>query len=811
METRGENNAALHLQRRLAISAHPEAIGLDFIEVEWQEKAGNLRVHFVPPASSQPNKQPIPPNLTPANFAISTITGEVAPFEIGSLTYIDDASYLILGIALTSQDFDDVLQTLFFLSLLHVDWADRHLSLASFSLEKNLKIDPQSPTDLPPLLRLPVEINYLAKDYESFRHLMLDYLTLLLPQWPERHEADLGIVLVDLLAYVADYLSYYQDAVATESYLGTARRRLSLSRHARLLDYTISQGCNARVWVQVQVKSDTVLPIATPLLAAGQDAAGRILPHEYRRQEANNSDKVFETMERAHLYVQHNLIYFYTAGASQYSLKKGATRATLIGHFPNLQQGDVLIFEEVMGTETDLPEDADRKLRHAVRLSQKPKLSRDRPYSQAITEIEWALEDRLPFDLPIAGRAANGRHLLNRAVVRGNIVLADCGQTNKELLSSVPAREKYRPQLSTRQHLTYRVSFNAAEAQKLSARKTLQQNPLQAQPAIILQELGAVWQSLPPEIVGSNNIWLGQRDLLESGPFGREFVAETEEDCRTHLRFGDGRFGQMPTPGHWFCALYRVGNGTEGNVGPETIATIVSDDLNILGVRNLMTARGGVDPEPLEEIRLNAPVAFHTQQRCVTEEDYATRAEQYFDIFRAIATRQWTGSWYTIFIHVLRHGDRPVDRQFAEALEAFISPWAMVGTDLAVVGAQFVPVSIVLEVSIAPGAFGNQVLHGLQSAFSGGTLANGEQGFFHRDRFTFGQPLYLSQIVARALEVQNVIKVEATQFQKFGNPSTTALKAGAIRVSPLEVIQVLNKAGEPEKGSIQFKIEGTAK
>ena len=97
----------------------------------------------------------------------------------------------------------------------------------------------------------PPEIDYLAKDYASFRQLMLDHLALRVPGWTERSEADLGIVLVEILAYVGDYLSYYQDAVATEAYLGTARRRTSIKRHVRLLDYVLHEGCNARVWVQI--------------------------------------------------------------------------------------------------------------------------------------------------------------------------------------------------------------------------------------------------------------------------------------------------------------------------------------------------------------------------------------------------------------------------------------------------------------------------------------------------------------------------------------------------------------------------------
>ena len=40
--------------------------------------------------------------------------------------------------------------------------------------------------------------------------------------------------------------------MATEAYLGTARRRVSVRRHARLVDYFMHDGCNARTWVQVR-------------------------------------------------------------------------------------------------------------------------------------------------------------------------------------------------------------------------------------------------------------------------------------------------------------------------------------------------------------------------------------------------------------------------------------------------------------------------------------------------------------------------------------------------------------------------------
>lgn len=66
---------------------------------------------------------------------------------------------------------------------------------------------------------------YLAKDYASFRQLMLDHMAVAAPDWVERHTADLGVTLIETLASAADYVSYFQDAVSTETYLKTAPSR----------------------------------------------------------------------------------------------------------------------------------------------------------------------------------------------------------------------------------------------------------------------------------------------------------------------------------------------------------------------------------------------------------------------------------------------------------------------------------------------------------------------------------------------------------------------------------------------------------
>jgi predicted phage baseplate assembly protein len=142
-----------------------------------------------------------------------------------------------------------------------MDGFDPRYDQVSFSFKASCPtdLDCKLPCTCPPPQRTQPDIDYLAKDYESFRELILDRLALIMPEWIETHAPDLGITLVELLAYAGDYLSYYQDAVATEAYLGTARQRISVRRHARLVDYFMHDGCNARAWLTLWTNTDQTL------------------------------------------------------------------------------------------------------------------------------------------------------------------------------------------------------------------------------------------------------------------------------------------------------------------------------------------------------------------------------------------------------------------------------------------------------------------------------------------------------------------------------------------------------------------------
>ncbi len=64
----------------------------------------------------------------------------------------------------------------------------------SFKIECPSDFDCADQSICPPEIMDVPEIDYLARDYESFRQLMLDRLAMISPDWRERNPSDLGVV-----------------------------------------------------------------------------------------------------------------------------------------------------------------------------------------------------------------------------------------------------------------------------------------------------------------------------------------------------------------------------------------------------------------------------------------------------------------------------------------------------------------------------------------------------------------------------------------------------------------------------------------
>jgi hypothetical protein len=794
--------------RREAVLAAKKVNGIDYVEVASADQL-TLNVFFLFPVPNQ--NDPLPPNpstLTRDNILIGGGV-RIRNIEVDS---VSAAGNVLTVIVKEAGDFSTYTLRLVTSPTIAAPPPnfDPQLSEVDFSF----KLGCPSPFDCeaPAICRQePLEepeIDYLAKDYASFRRLMLDRLSVIMPGWRERHAADGQMALVELLAYVADYLSYFQDAVGTEAYLSTARQRISVRRHARLLNYFLHDGCNARAWVQCDVAGGSpadgkTLPAHTPLLTRLESDLATI-PSLTAARALAGPPVVFETMHDLALFSANNVISFYTWNDAECCLPRGATRASLRPQSGNpaivLAAGDLLLFEEIADPESGKQADADPAHRHVVRLSRVTTIT-DPLDGLPVTEIEWFAADALPFPLCLSARVSGSGgtpEVIQTSIARGNVVLADHGLSveGEPLLPPVvPERGAYRPELRSPE-VTFEVAFSPDDARRSAAASVIHQDPHAALPVVVLQQGVQRWDV--------------RRDLLESDRFATDFVVETERDGLAHLRFGDGILGARPTEGSSFLASYRIGNGVAGNIGSEALRHVVWNTLGITRVRNPLPATGGTEPESLEQARQFAPHAFRIQERAVTERDYAEVAQRHPEVQKAAAHFRWTGSWYTVFVTVDRKGGFDVERDtvFKQDMRNWIDQFRLAGYDVEINGPAFVPLDVVLQVCVKPGYFQADVLQQLLSTFSDSVGAAGLVGFFHPDNFTFGEPVYLSQLYQRAMAVEGVASVEAMRFQRFGRPADQELAKGLIEMTSLEVARLSNAPNFPENGRMQFLLTG---
>ncbi len=814
-------------RRALLIEADPPvANGIDYLEVDAAQTT--LRVHFLHPLPGQPGGVPAAPALTAPQVVVRGGVRVVDP----RVTAISAAGKVLTVTVQQPGDFSRYL-----LALVATPTAGDPPSgfdPVSSEVPFSFKVDCPSDFDCQPAddcreeLPAAPRIDYLARDYASFRRLMLDRMSVTAPGWTERNPADVGVTVVELLAYAADRLSYHQDAAATEAYLSTARLRSSVRRHARLLDYPMHDGANARVWLAIEVAEPppgadpTVLPARTPVLTAEAESPVVIRPWQVEAA-ASRGATVFETLHDAELRPERNLIELHTWGNEDCCLPRGATRATLKGAEAELglRAGDVLLFEEIVGADSGLPQDADLSHRHAVRLSERPRQRVDPIGGETVIEVAWHARDALPFALCLRWKVRDGQRR-PAAVARGNVVLADHGRTFPaspvwkaalnapspppwEPLSLPIEGRSFRPPLD-RPGAAFARAYDEGRARR------------QAATAILDGDLRTVRAAV--ELRGAGTEWTPRRDLLNSRPFSADFVVEAQDDGRASLRFGDGVHGRAPAAGTEMRARYRLGGARAGNVGADSlvrIAAMPGPADRVLRVRNPLAAAGGTDPEPIEKVRLHAPQAFRVQERAVTETDYAAAAERHPEVQRAAATRRWTGSWYTVFVTVDRVGGLPVDANFEARLRAFLERFRMAGYDLEIDAPRFVPLDVAFSVCAKPGYSRADVRQALLRELGTGELPDGRRGFFHPDEWTFGQPVYLSPLVARAMGVAGVDWVDfassptaasAHRFHRLGKAAAGELEAAAMKMGRLEVARLDNDPSAPENGRLEIFMRG---
>ena len=685
-------------------------------------------------------------------------------------------------------------------------------------------------------------IDYLAKDYESFRHTMISAMMQRVPGWQPTSEADLDQDVIDLTAAVADELSDYQDRVMHEAYLTSCRSRVTLARHARLMDYHLHQGNQSTTWVAVELDAAEVtgaftLPARHPFWTGEQAAEGfaKRLP----------GAEIFSLRADHTLHLILNTLRLYTWDDSIPSLEAGTTTADLqidvTGLVPPLTEEDGaelvagfingtdpgglrlprLLVQEWLNPLTGTTNGRDPRKRQLLQLltdGTGAEVVEDTVRGHHLVRVRWREEDQLRFDYAFTV-FPGGLRVGDVTRFHGNLVVTHHGlfrtaifrETGTELAPddladpTVPVERYFERTIDNRYGVLCRLPH-----------VPLAYLPTPLGGEVPPQSTLAVSVDIPG---AGSDPWDERISLVhsdDSDENGDHFSVETDELQRSTLRFGNGVNGRLLPNASVITCDYQVGQGHAGNIGTDMLINTNPVGINPVISRcwNPFDVTDAREPEPAATIIRNAPEAYRARQlRAVTTADYVKRAEEIPGVSRAAATYQWTGSWRTVRVAVDPSGTTEFNDDLRRTVARHLEAVRLIGEDLEIRPPHYVPLAIDVTLCLQPDFWREDVRFVLEQEFSDGYTPDGRSGFFHPDNWTFAQRIHKSEIAGRIHQVVGIEHINLIAWSRFNEPtpgmySDPVAGPEELFIGPDEIIQVRNDKDHMELGYIRFHFEG---
>ncbi len=680
-----------------------------------------------------------------------------------------------------------------------------------------------------PSVAAPV-IDYLAKDYDSFRHVLMTAVAQRVPGWRSTSEADHDQVLIGLFAAAADELSDYQDRVMAEAYLATARGRLALARHARLMDYHLGQGNQASTWLVLELDAGQA-----PFVLSDQDVVVRTAGADEAVFFASHQ-RWLDDAARQHFDPLRNRLRLHTWRDAQPALRAGSTTADVVplAGLASQAQAETVrdavrdglwrecVIAEMLNPLTGTAPGRNPRKRQLLRLRQGAEAAEaifDPVTLTWMVRLHWRDEDALRFDYSFTTFCA-GVPVTDVSLFFGNLLPVRAG-----LPITVHFHEPgvvLPDDGATLRHRHYQRMNRFGDGLDWVLAALPDDAPLAYLPA---PEGTLADGSLPPRSTlrvevatpdGVEDIWDEVETLVrsdDSAERGDHFMVETDEHGRSTLRFGNGRNGRLLPAGAVVRCAYQVGGGLAGNVGADrlTVVSALAPPLAgaVVAAWNPFDVTDGRDPEAPDRIRRNAPEAWRARQlRAVTLDDYVRRAEEVPGVARAVARYAWTGSWRTVRVVIDPRGTTVVDDALRRQVAAHLEAVRLIGEDLELRAPRYVALDVRITVCAEPEYWREDLRFVLEQEFSDGWTADGRPGFFNPDQWSFGQSVHRSAIAGRIHQVAGVRHIVDIAMKRFNAPTPGLPGTAVLEMGFDEVVLLSNDPSHLERGLIRFDVLG---
>jgi hypothetical protein len=795
-------------RRQLLLAPGAPLNGIDYVDVAGSQT--QLFVHFLNTVTVQGSLSGTPPVTISGGEVITTVA--VEPVDEATAWSADSQGRPVLSLTVAAPgDFSTYQLTI------TSDQLDPFFASVPMSFKAGCAttLDCATPAPACPAAAdtEPVAIDYLAKDFASFSQALSEFSALRYPAWVERSEADLGVMLMEALAALADELSYYQDRVAAESAIGTATQRLSVIRHARLVDYEPAPATTATTVLQLDVSGAAT--IDTPLRCSGPGADGSAVDFEIEDPAAGLAGVTSIVVDAR--WNRAALVPYYWDD-SQRCLLAGATSLYLTGQGLGLFTGQQLLLD------TPAADGVDPPARELVTVSAVTQTS-DPLFGVALTQISLQAPTTEDHDLAVTA-------------VAGNIVPAVQGLRQSETFvipGGTPAAVTPPPApvvvrigsgVSTQDALPdYRYCLASGPLAWVAADLDDEDTAISAQPEIVLAQVPAAGD--PP---AGPAAWDFERWLLDAAPPDQVFTLTPEQyspvlmsggttwfdydgDGGTTIRFGNGTFGMIPPPGTVFSVTYRIGGGTAGNVPADTIVMVAPGQPQssvVTACTNPFPATGGADAETIAQVRDRAPRQFSAEPlRVVQTGDYVAAAQSLPWVQQAGTTFRWTGSWLTVLTSADPAGAEQPTIAELESLTELLDRMRLAGYESFVFPPRYVSVDLRITVCGQPAYFGGDVEAAVLARLQPGPLPGGGAGFFDHSGWSFGQPLESSALLAAIQSCTGVSGVLDVQYRERGVQPDWAPLPQTLTFAADQILRVDNDPSRPEAGSLQVTVEGS--
>jgi predicted phage baseplate assembly protein len=316
--------------------------------------------------------------------------------------------------------------------------------------------------------------------------------------------------------------------------------------------------------------------------------------------------------------------------------------------------------------------------------------------------------------------------------LNANVAHATHGETVSEILGSGDASLRYQQFTLRQQPLTY-----VSAATPSGAASTL-------------------------EARVNDLLWHQKPTLFGRGPQEHVYVTRTDDDGKTTIEFGDGVTGaRLPSGQDNVRAKYRKGIGSDGLVKAGQLTSLLTRPLGIKSVVNPEDASGAQDRESLDDARTNAPLTVLTLDRTVSLLDYEDFSRAFAGIAKALATWTWDGQTKRVFITIAGPGGAEIKADsdtyinLLAALQQAGDPFV----SLRVKSYRPAHFRFAGKVKVNPDYQTDLVLAAVEQAL---------RKQFSFDVRAFGQPVFLSEVIAAVQAVPGVVAVDVNKLYRTG-------------------------------------------